>query len=261
MIENQNMEIFFYFSPKGQEVPFKVLYEKVGSKNELLISNREQVIANFEAHKDRIIDEAIGDNTITVPIVFVPVKVKKNFLDWINKAYENVEWNENKKFSKPKMPEIVGASETNNFLQQIEITEGWKGIVKIEKASQEINHPPPNPVVKPNITLKLVWGILIIITVILFVKLCVPPKPPNGKNDNGILTITTSFPDSEVYINGKKQEQKTPIIGMKVAAGNIKIKLVHSNDAVDEKCATITLLPNESKNIGDEGFKNCTSQE
>ncbi|RKZ77083.1 MAG: hypothetical protein DRR19_28215, partial [Candidatus Parabeggiatoa sp. nov. 1] len=88
MIENQNMEIFFYFSPKGQEVPFKVLYEKVGSKNELLISNREQVIANFEAHKDRIIDEAIGDNTITVPIVFVPVKVKKNFLDWINKAYE-----------------------------------------------------------------------------------------------------------------------------------------------------------------------------
>jgi len=254
------MELFFYNCEK--EAPFKTLYYLDSSCKKLLISNHEQHITKFETYKERILDEAIGD-TITDKKILVPKAVKAIFLEWVKEKYDDAKLEESGFDAEDFY--LLGADELNNFIKGMNVEEELESVVKPLTTQPDTDKPQ---------SLKLAGGIfiIIIITVIFYYinnkeKLTTITSfpgnntPINGKNDNnGKLTITTSFPDSNIYINGKKQEQKTPVRELPVPAGNnIQIKIIPPDNDV-KMCATIDLSPNESKNIGDNSVKNCTSQ-
>jgi len=128
------MEIFFYFQEK--EAPFDGPYRHINLQNALLISNDQQVIADFATHKERIINEAIG-NFITDKMVFVPEAVRDTFLNWIKEKYKDVEWKSNKTLSVLGVPEIFGGDELNDFFRGMKVMENWKSEDNIEPADEE----------------------------------------------------------------------------------------------------------------------------
>jgi len=250
------MKVFFYSS--DDEVPFSALYDNLNSQNNFLISNKH--IEPFEKHKAQLMD-LVGDE-ITDKVFFVPKEVKKIFLDWLTK--NNVDWSQKEIVSKPVMANIIGEEKLNQFLKQMNVEEEWESVVKpnepdiITEKTQPYIKDKPQSLIQ---SLRLVGDILILIIIIITVifNYINSDTPINGKY-NGKLTITTSFPDSDIYINSKKQEQKTPVKKLPVPAGNdIQIKIIPPDNDV-KMCATIDLSPNESKNIGDNSFKNCVSQ-
>jgi serine/threonine protein kinase len=82
-----------------------------------------------------------------------------------------------------------------------------------------------------------------------------PPKfvqeVKNSEKGYGQLNIITRPPGFEIYINGEKQQSKTPVAGLQVPAGQIKIKVVNNDEDI-ERTIEITLLPNETKGIGND---------
>jgi molybdopterin-biosynthesis enzyme MoeA-like protein len=266
------MKVFFYSS--DDEVPFSAPYDNLNSQKSFIISNKD--IEQFEKHKAQLMD-LVGDE-ITDKVFFVPKEVKEIFLNWF-KENESVNWSQKETVSKPVMADIIGEKKLNQFLKQMSVEEEWESVVTLSESNpttltekKRLSDTKESKQQSLIQSLRLVWGILLIIIItVVFVfyyhgeevkndngKLTITSS--NGKNDNGKLTITTSFPDCDVYFNGEKQEQKTPVRKLPVPAGNnIQIKIIPPDNDV-KMCATIDLSPNESKKIGDNSFKNCVSQ-
>lgn len=262
------MELFFYSCEK--EAPFETLYESLdSSSHKSLISNHKQHIAKFETYKDRILDEAIGD-TITDKKILVPRVVKAIFLEWIKEKYGDDAKFEESVFNVKDFYLLGAADELNNFLKEMNVEEERESVVKSEELKSSLtkssissdNKLVPILVNSKKTTNHKIFLVGIgIVAIIISVFYFYDNESPS-KEEYGQLTITTNCSDCEIYIKGKKQKQKTPVTkknNMKVSAGNnIKIKLVAPKDknAVD-KCATITLLPNELKKLGNFHFQNC----
>ncbi|OQW92661.1 MAG: hypothetical protein BWK78_00985 [Thiotrichaceae bacterium IS1] len=70
--------------------------------------------------------------------------------------------------------------------------------------------------------------------------------PPMGY---GFLNINTSPSDFEIYINGEKQSQKTPVANLRVPAGMVNIRVVKGSL---EKNAVIELSPGKLEMIGND---------
>ena len=257
------MKLFFYSCDK--EAPFTDLYEFLDSGyKKLLISNHKQHIANFETYKDRILDEAIGD-TITDKKILVPETAKAIFSEWLKEKYDDDAYELNGVFNAEDFCSI-GADQLNNFIREMKVEEGWEGVVKsdepnstlIEKKQLDDTEEDKQPSLMQLPSLMLVGMLILIIIIITVIFYDINSRTPI--NGNGKLAITTSFSDSDIYINGEKLEQKTPIWDLPVPAGNnIQIKIIPPDNDV-KMCATIDLSPGESINIGDNSFKNCVSQ-
>lgn len=69
----------------------------------------------------------------------------------------------------------------------------------------------------------------------------------------GQLNIITSPPGFEIYINGEKQQYKTPVAGLQVPAGQVKIRVINTTMGI-ERNIEITLPPNELKKIGNDNL-------
>jgi len=116
------MEIFFYQSPL--EVPFAAPYSRefFTDKQVLLISNKSEILGEFETHRAAIMEDGI--TKIIGTKVFVPVAVKTVFLTWLKAAYSTIYWQEKAEFADFK-PEVT--DELQAFFQQVRIVEKWEG--------------------------------------------------------------------------------------------------------------------------------------
>jgi len=116
------MEIFFYQSPL--EVPFATPYSRefFTDKQVLLISNKSEILGEFETHQAAIMEDGI--TKIIGTKVFVPVAVKAIFLTWLRAEYSTIHWQAKTEFADFK-PEVT--SELQAFFQQLRIVEKWEG--------------------------------------------------------------------------------------------------------------------------------------
>jgi len=116
------MEIFFYQSPL--EVPFATPYSRefFTDKQVLLISNKSEILGEFETHRAAIMEDGI---TKIIGIkVFVPVVVKTVFLTWLKAEYSNIDWPAKTEFADFR-PEVT--DELQAFFQQLQIVEKREG--------------------------------------------------------------------------------------------------------------------------------------
>jgi len=233
------MELFFYSCEK--EAPFETLYYLDSSCKKLLISNHEQHITKSETYKERILDEAIGD-TITDKKILVPKAVKAIFLEWVKEKYDDVKLEESVFDAEDFY--LLGADELNNFLQEMNV--GDIGEVSTT----------PSPIWK-----KLIKPVLLSSLIVSFI-IAIMCFYQNGNCFGdfeklplyGQLSIIR-IPDRAIYINDKKHPQKTNVIDLKVPAGNVNIRIYHSD--YGNRCAKINIEPNESITLEREDFEPC----
>ncbi len=116
------MEIFFYQS--SLEVPFAIPYSRefFTDKQVLLISNKSEIIDEFETHRVAIMEDGI--TKIIGTKVFVPVAVKAIFLTWLKAEYSTIHWQAKTEFADFR-PEVT--DELQAFFQQLRIVEKWEG--------------------------------------------------------------------------------------------------------------------------------------
>ena len=130
------MNIFFY-SITGKEIPFSELYNDLGSQKEFIISNREEYIKNFANHKERLIDDLVGDGT-TVRFIFMPLEVKETFLEWL-KECKKVDWHKKESASKPAITQVINADDLmNHFIQEMNVEEEWESVMKPHTPLKEV---------------------------------------------------------------------------------------------------------------------------
>jgi len=273
------MKVSIYSSDKKS--PFGNLYDNLGSSDKFIISNKKKYIEEFEKYQAQLMD-LVDEKTDKV--IFIPIEAREIFFGWI-KENQHVNWQPNKMFSMPTvMPDkIIGEDELNEFIDEMRVEEEWESCeVKPDEPGKEVI--PKEVIPDENnqnyfLNLNLRTTVIMIVVVfsvgfligflISFALFCENFSGCNNKGhkvileqEYGQLTITTALPDSDIYIDNKKQEQKTPVSKMKVLAGkNIQVKIVSIGNiekcVITEKCATIDLSQDESKSLGDDHFQIC----
>ncbi len=131
------MEIFFYQSPL--EVPFATPYSRefFTDKQVLLISNKSEILDEFETHRAAIMEDGI--TKIIGTKVFVPVAVKAIFLTWLKAEYSSIDWRAKTKFADFR-PEVT--DELQAFFQQLQIVEKREGGTMQQESPKIIDDDP-----------------------------------------------------------------------------------------------------------------------
>jgi hypothetical protein len=119
------MKVFFYSCYENSKVPFSNLYDNWDTQT--IISNDVQYITEFGSFKDQLMD--LMDDEIADKSIFVPIEIKKTFLNWLNES-ESVDWNKKKMASKPPITQVIGADDLNNFIQEMNVEEEWENVIQ-----------------------------------------------------------------------------------------------------------------------------------